>query len=172
MTVLLNTTPPEIRGLRGFAWDYKLEPMNATLKAWIISAPWAHPAWHSYEIAVYHLRPDPKFPETKLFDPRATHEVVVFALDPSHPIVVGEAPHILTPANYAEQFHADSDAEAVAYVTKTVQDICDGNFSPDTDFAAAWRIRFPFQNPGRAARREMAEGKITGDGSSRGNSVQ
>jgi hypothetical protein len=144
---------PDLVGLHGKAWVYRLAPKtideSATLKMWIVSAPWAHPAWHSYAIGVIHLRTIVGVAPAKRYHSDATHEVMVAALDPEKPIELDKQVAFLTPMNYMEQFKAESDEAALKHVEQAVQDICDGKLSPDTDFKLDWLARFPYQNPGR-----------------------
>lgn len=158
---------PEIVGPHGRAWDWpdRQDP-TAVLKAWIVHAPWAHPAWHTYFVSVVHLRPVEMLPKPLRYDESATHEVGVLALDPKHEVKPGEPYHILTPPNYMEQFTATDDAAAIAHARRAVVDICNGQLSPDTYFQADWLRRFPFQNPGRRALKVVAK-EIMGDGMSR-----
>lgn len=119
---------------------------NSGLRVWIVEAPWAHLAWHSYFISLVHLRDNPNQtrPPMRKF-PEATHEVMVWVLDPRvprEPIVEGKArAAFLTPQNFIAQFVA-TDEEALRRVDAVVTDICAGTFSPDTDFRPLWIKRF------------------------------
>lgn len=179
MSTDITTTTPELVGRHAMAWDYVIPgKMNATIKAWVVRAPMAHPAWHSYMIGVCHLRPMEGFAKPVLYDPRATHEIFVYALNPNQVMNVGEDLAYLSPANYAEQWTAESDEAAVKQAESVIREICDGKLSPDTDYQAAWLARFPFQNPGRARKmmdaeaEAVASGKLSGsDGQTRSRSV-
>lgn len=144
---------PDIKDEHGCAWEFFLartKPgQDACLKNWIVRADWAHPVWHSYLISVIHLRPIEGAQGVSLYDPRATHEVAVLALDPDKPVQNFEPPCVLSPPNYMEQFAAASDEDAIAKVEEAVREICRGRLSPDTDYWKTWRERFPFMNPGR-----------------------
>lgn len=120
-------------------------PFGAT---WVVTAAWAHPVWHSYIITLYDLTtvlPAPH-PPAKLHAEGVTHEVGVWALDPSKPVptvlnVDGTSDHPvkpLTPANHLYQFTAESDEAAEARIAELVKDIERGRLSPDTDFTSAW----------------------------------
>lgn len=149
----IHAGAPDIQGPKGDAWVYKLKPINAAqtacLKQWIVCAPWAHIAWHSYHICVVHLREIEGATKPLLYDPRATHEVMVTALDPTYPVIQGQNCHLLMPPNYMEQFRAGSDAEAVKKVEETIKEIVDGELNPDSDFRMSWKVRYPYSNPGR-----------------------
>lgn len=115
---------------------------DACIMHWIIEAPWAHPAWHSYSLVVIHLRPM-LGNEVKLFLPMATHELWLFALDPEkdrNPLInTGITDnHWLAPINFAAQFTEISDELAKERVQAVVQRIVDRKLSPDTDFRADW----------------------------------
>ena len=149
--------PPVIAGPHGRAWTCDLAEGrrimairpedDATLIDWVIEAPWAHPVWHSYSLVLVHLRPMPDGRETKFHLPCASHEMWLYALDARRDrrpliatgIVEG---HWLQPGNFAAQFIEANDADALARVARTVQDICDGVLSPDTDFMREWIARF------------------------------
>jgi hypothetical protein len=151
-----NEIEPVLRGDHGRAWlcdtsvglvKMNLKPeQDATICHWVVEAPAAHPAWHSYSLHCQHLRPMPGH-EIKFYLDGATHEMVVFALNPRLPrrgmiedgIVAGRW---LTPPNFAVQFIESNDDDACERVKKAVQEILDGKLSPDTDYRAVWAARF------------------------------
>lgn len=116
---------------------------DGTLAHWVIEAPGYHPAWHSYSIVLLHLRPLARPKKTLLYTPYVTHEIWVYAMNPDadrnqlvgNGLVEG---HWLMPMNYAGQFVEVSDELAKERVRKTVQGICEGELSPDTDYRAVW----------------------------------
>lgn len=109
--------------------------------SWIVFAPWAHPVWHSYVVLLYDLTTEiPDQPAPVLYLDGATHELMVFALDPSHP---AEPPvHTLAPANHGYQFRADSNEAARDRVVALLEMIAAGTLSPDTDYRLSWDARF------------------------------
>jgi hypothetical protein len=119
--------------------------------AWLIEAPWAHMAWHSYLINLVHMRPIETGPIAEkskdliVYLPGATHELWVQALDPGHPrqpmLETGRW-HVLSPCNFTAQFIAETDQRAIDRVERAVQLICDGRLSPDTDYLRAWIALF------------------------------
>lgn len=119
---------------------------HAGLAAWIVEADWAHPWWHSYWVALVHLRPceGVQAPVVQLVG--ATHEVMVYALDPMRTPSLGDVPALLLPANFVGQWVEASDAEAVAKVEGHVAEILRGELSPDTDHRRAWVERFSGSN--------------------------
>lgn len=129
------------------------EPGKAFGAAWLLTAPWAHPFWSQYEIALYDLTTKIEgMGDPILYLEGATHEVAVHALDPNHPVDrlprkdsegswLG-ALHRLTPANHAYQFRAESDEAATARIQGVVDAINAGTVSPDTDFIQQWDALF------------------------------
>lgn len=148
----LSLTPTRI-GLHGRAWLMDLAAMRAhygkvgaEVRGWIVEAAWAHPMWHSYMVMAVHLRQAEGFPPAVIHLPGATHEVMVYALDPQHTATVDRTPRFLLPANFHGQWIAASDDEAGAKVDACVDEILDGTLSPDTDFRRDWIARFSASN--------------------------
>ncbi|EUB97245.1 hypothetical protein PMI07_000821 [Rhizobium sp. CF080] len=110
-------------------------------KTWIVEAAWAHPLWDCYVVFLYDLTTDlPGQQAPTLYKEGMTHELLVFALDPAHPV---EPPvHRLEPANHGYQFKAESDEAAESRVVELLEAISAGTLSPDTDFRAMWDSRF------------------------------
>lgn len=147
---------PDLTGARGSAWRSDVEgmarrrpagpPKELTVAAWIATAPYAHPLWHSYAIGCISLRHVDGWPAAQIMLPGATHEIFVIALDPDHPVPLNDAPRHLTPLNFAGQFVAESDAAAAERVERAVQDVIDGRLNPDTDYIRHWMYRFSDSN--------------------------
>jgi hypothetical protein len=146
-----------VEGPHGRAWIADQETQRKTLDCppekdgtvahYIIEAPWAHIAWHSYSLILLHLRPMPGFADPIIYMDGATHEIVLHALNPDHPrlpLIDGTAQEFpwLTPANFGAQFIEITDALALERVERAVQMICDGKLSPDTDFTSQWVALF------------------------------
>lgn len=152
------TAPPELTGKSGRAWLCNNEvgnaimgvspDQNACICHWVVEAAWAHPAWHSYTIFCQHLRPIKGYDTPVIVHLEgATHEMLVFALDPSKDreslIKTGIVEsRWLQPANFAAQIRSPSDEAANAVIRLAVQEILDGVLSPDTDFRSMWVERF------------------------------
>jgi hypothetical protein len=140
-----------IKGPYGQANEYDIPSIskkygpNATLVTYYVNVPWANALWTSYEVGVMHMRPVPGLPDPKISLSGATHEVFVFALKdgPFHPCRGGAR---LTSQNYGGQFVTTSDAEAVEFIEKAVQDCVNGDLSPDTDYTQHWIARFGSSN--------------------------
>jgi hypothetical protein len=152
------TVEPYLTGKLGKAWlcnlaagyvIMKIKPeQDACICHWVIEASWAHPAWHSYSIFCQHLRPIPGYDHPVIHHLKdATHEMLVFALDPRKDrdsmiktgIVEGRW---LQPANFAAQFIAINDDVARKKIGLAIMEIVDGKLSPDTDYRAMWIERF------------------------------
>jgi hypothetical protein len=114
---------------------------------WIITAPWAHPFWSQYALAVFDLT-TPMLGEVKFYMPEATHEMWLWALNPDHKVeripdlTKGESLHRLDPANFAYQFKAESNDAARERMQRLVDGIDRMELSPDTDFRPAWNWLF------------------------------
>ena len=147
---------PVVEGAKGKAWlcdelagirelGAKLED-HGGLQHWIVEAPWAHPAWHSYSVVLIHLRPMAR-KRTMIYLDGATHEIWVYAMNPDEDrgMLLANGivrKHWLHPINFAAQFIEVTDDLAQQRVRNAVQSICDGMLSPDTDHGAAWRALF------------------------------
>lgn len=151
------TLKPDIVGPHGRAWRVNFAEMlkrhgaemgqDASLGTWVIEAPWAHPVWHSYVMALVHLRPTEKGAAPKISLPGATHEFWLWAMDPDADrasVIRGEEEHLhfLTPMNFGAQLRSPGDEAAIKLMETTIQDIVDGKLSPDTDFFRMWVDRF------------------------------
>ncbi len=144
---------PTVTGSHGRAWRVDLalfrsmgtQAADAGIAQWVVEAPAAHPFWHSYFVSLIHLRPIPGTPDPLIYDARATHELVIMALDPDqprYPQMMGGGWRWLEPANFAAQLIEPSDATADAQVSAAVEAIVAGTLNPDTDALAQWRELF------------------------------
>ncbi|QIG66770.1 hypothetical protein EVB27_100 [Rhizobium phage RHph_TM16] len=131
-----------------YAWK-DTHPRSAEVfnVAWVIDAPWAHPIWSQYVLWLYDLTSDFEKPPT-IHLPGATHEFMLFALDPEHPVPRDQPPSEtkfkpLTPANYGYQFVADSNQAAEERIQELVDGIVAKKLSPDTDFRSLWDKLLP-----------------------------
>lgn len=116
---------------------------HASLGGWIVFAPWANMMWSYYVMMLLHLRDVPGMGPPKISNPEATHEIHLWALDPSKvPDLVNPMACRLSPANYVGQFVAPNDEEAVLRFDFTVQEIVHGYLNPDTDARQQWIDRF------------------------------
>lgn len=110
--------------------------------SWIISAPWAHPVWHQYGLYLYDLTSPHKDGPPTIHAPGATHEFLLYALDPAKPVPrnaeTAAGAQWLQPPNYGYQFKAESDLVARQRLQKVVDRIVAKEISPDTDFRQTW----------------------------------
>ncbi|RPH72758.1 MAG: hypothetical protein EHM78_02310 [Myxococcaceae bacterium] len=146
--------PPSESDLRGEAWLVPTDhvgywhihgrPFPASVALWLIECPWAHPIWHSYVLSLVHLRPAPDEQPIRFYIPGATHEFMIFALNPSkrRNEIFGGRVNRLDPGNFGAQMVCASDEEAAARIRDTVREIIRGDLSPDTDFTHQWVQRF------------------------------
>lgn len=127
-----------------YAWKQTFPDYPIFGAGWIIDAPWAHPIWSQYQLVLYDLTsPSAEHGEPKILLPGATHEFMLWALDPDKPIKRDTQPELgklvrLQPPNYAYQFKAESDAAAEARLQRLVDRIAAREVSPDTDFRSFW----------------------------------
>lgn len=135
-----------------YAWKIE-HPQHPTFSlTWIIDAPWAHPLWHQYFLVLYDLT-TPMQREPTIHLPGATHEMVLFALDPEHPIAKDSTPtpsevYRLSPPNYGYQFKAKSNNEAAERIQAVVDGIVARQINPDTDWRSFWNNGlFPDAHP-------------------------
>lgn len=135
---------PDFKGPCGSAWRVALPTQHerpdttATLAMWLLTIPAAHPAWHSYAMAVIHLRDIPGVRPAVKRIPDATHEVMLLALDPGKDLPDPDdgdnfRPALLLPPNLEEQMPALSDAQAVSLAESLARGFVDGMANPDTD---------------------------------------
>lgn len=122
------------------------EVQDATLGVWIVERSDAHPAWHSYAIALMHLRPMAGFDDPVIHRKGATHELMVMALDPTrrrdHAVAGKEFPAYLTPANFAAQLAEPTDEAAITQIEAAIDLILAGELNPDTDARRQWIALF------------------------------
>lgn len=157
--------PPTLFGAHGAAWEVDLpkaralagetEDSDSTVALWIVYAPWANAFWSYYLIGGIHLRRSNALSTPKIMLPGATHEVLVFALDPEAVPDTVDTYKIrkLTPANFVGQWRVavrpnpvDLDNGAAAKIRVTVEEILAGVLSPDSDYVHAWVKRFSASN--------------------------
>ncbi len=126
---------------------------NAT---WVLYAPNAHPAWSHYAFLLYDLTTDiPNKPKPIIYAEGATHEFLLFALDPAFDGLYprGEVSSLeffdslprtplLSPMNYGYQFYARHDDAAKRRICSLFKRCEIQELSPDTDFRDTWDDEF------------------------------
>lgn len=137
---------PAMVGKSAKAWALAIKPTlpahAATVAHWLIRSPHFHPAWDRWVVIVVHLRDMPGVkPASKQYQ-KATHELIIMALDPEQePFDPGTPPapiKFLTPPDVVVQFHVERDADANKMCDLAVRAICDGKASPDSDYRSYW----------------------------------
>lgn len=155
---LADKTEPVMKGKLGSAWLIDMQAVSrrrgiendpradVTLPCWIVRAPYAHPLWSHYVVMCIALRDVPGVPKATIHLEGATHEVMVFALDPDTRPALNDYPRMLQPINFTGQFIEADDLAAAARVQQAVQDVIDGTLNPDTDYRRHWVERFSGSN--------------------------
>lgn len=121
--------------------------------SWLITAPYAHPAWTQYQLAVVRLRDNvPGFTPPYRQFLGATHELLILACDPDHgpwtvatalqAIHAGRGIPWLRPVNLVLQFEARDD-EMRECASLSVRAIVNGHMLPEAplgreSFTAGW----------------------------------
>lgn len=144
--------PPTFTGRGGTAWRLRLAPLgdrarpdwDATVDAFILRVPEAHPFWDHWLVSLIHLRPIAGVKPATIRLTGATHELLIMALDPecALPGLDVDAsfhPRWLSPIDVVEQFQATDDAVAAQIFELAVRVIVDGQASPDQDWRAWWK---------------------------------
>lgn len=109
-----------------------------TVCRWLLNAPPYHPLWSQYQLVVVRLDSGvPGFPEPHLKFEGASHELIVVALDPEHPVTPDDLAQrdyrlrFLNPVNIAHQFTAtDDEMRELAYLAARA--VVDGVLNPET----------------------------------------
>lgn len=113
-----------------------------TVCSWLLTAPWAHPLWSQYNLAVVRLRDGiPGFAPPKRQFPGATHELLVVALNPEHGpqdvkrmqeyAAAGGGMPCLTPVNIAHQLEG-TDEEAAELAEFAAAAVAHAALCPET----------------------------------------
>ncbi|KKK65663.1 hypothetical protein LCGC14_2971880 [marine sediment metagenome] len=118
-------------------WQVDSKGHEFTVGYWLVFAPWAHLAWQYHAISLTHLRGLANGKPPNIVLPGATHELLIFALDPKHDIDPYNL-RTLEPISIAQQFISENDAKALSILEKCIQRIADGELSPDSDFRKVW----------------------------------
>lgn len=129
-----------------FVRDEENQPWSAI---WLVEARWAHPAWAHYLMAATDLTTDIGEPPLT-YKEGVTHEFLVYAINPDKELPKNAEAFetwvkdgtgwssVLTPANHAYQFTAESNEAAHARIAEYIDMVERAALSPDTDYARAW----------------------------------
>jgi hypothetical protein len=96
--------------------------------AWFLTCPGQSPAWSNFQLSAVHLRAEAGLPAPVVHVKNATHEVLLFALNPdANPVRDDvETWQPMRPLNLAEQIQVPSDQAAAALLELTAQAVVDG----------------------------------------------
>lgn len=133
-----------------YAWRETVErtETNAWGTLWGIDAPWAHPIWSQYALYLYDVTTPVGTAPPVIHLPRATHEFLLYALDPSvrleRDVPISRQRCVrLNPPNYGYQLRAADNDAARDRVQRIVDEIVAERLSPDTDWRSRWDAMMP-----------------------------
>ncbi len=119
---------------------------EATIARYILHCTWSHPFWSYYFISGVHLRPIPGVPPAHKQFPAASHEIMIYSLDPREPapdidkVETGETfPAIMTPPDLVHQVPGLTDKQFEYLLQDVVVTIVEGRAAPDVDFRSFWQ---------------------------------
>lgn len=117
---------------------------KATVAMWFLTCPGQSPLWEHYMMYMIHLRPIWGVAPAIVRVPRATHEVMLLALDPErHPSPTNnETWAWLRPINVQEQIQLPDDDAARALAEQAAEAIVNGILPAEPPLAGArepWR---------------------------------
>lgn len=127
--------------------DYVYAPATdktAMGAVWVVTAPWAHPFWSQYAFSLTDLTTPIGTPPV-IHLPGATHEFLLFAIDPDKPVKFwADRPKgcLLSPPNCGYQFIAENNDAALDRIQRCVDRVMHGELSPDTDYRFMWNELF------------------------------
>lgn len=130
-----------LTGKQWAAWRVERVAGGAGLGAWLLFCPGVHAAWSYWVLGLVHLRPVDGIPEARKSYPDAEYELHSMALapdfepDPDKP----DSLHIMTPLDFAHQFHGVTDEQAKHMLDRFVDLVLLGRIAPDSDYARRWR---------------------------------
>jgi hypothetical protein len=116
-------------GPAGSAYEIDIaDHSNATVASWFLDCPGQSPLWQHYVLSIIHLRAEEGLPEPVIHVPHATHEVWLYALDPTqHPSLKITSSRVpMTPFNFVDQVQLPDDEAAVVMIESAVQAITMG----------------------------------------------
>ena len=125
---------------RAWAIPLNQEQEHATLQAYLIDYPGAHPFWRWWLVLAIHLRPIGRLGPANIRVPGATHEFMIAAHNPVYPDPDPDLPnqfHHLLPIDLVHQTKA-TDEEAIEVVDLMVHAIIEGGESPNQDNRSWW----------------------------------
>jgi hypothetical protein len=143
------TVPPTASGPAGRFWRCTpFKDPKAVIAEWVLEAPGAHIAWHSYGLSLVTLADIGDGEEIINHLEGATHEFWLYALNPNfarEPAIDGRtSPYTLSlaPLNFAAQLVCAGDDVAKGLIEAALSECVHGRLSPDTDYRSLWAQRF------------------------------
>lgn len=142
---------PDRLGVAGKAWDLggpenqSTPDHSASLAAWAVNVPGAHPFWSWWLVHVIHLRDIPGVRPAHKHYPGAEYEIGIHAISPDeYPIDIEHGRRVgwslLTPADFCLQIDGINDQQAAKIGGLVISAIVDGRLSPDQDYRRHWTI--------------------------------
>lgn len=124
----------------------KWEPAwAATIDRYILHCTWSHPFWSYYFISGVHLRPIAGVPPAKKHFPSASHEIMIYSIDPKEPPDIDKCetgekfPAILQPPDLVHQVAGLTDKQFAYLLQDVIVTVVEGRAAPDVDFRAFWQ---------------------------------
>jgi hypothetical protein len=101
---------------------------KAGVASWFLDCPGQSPAWQHYHLGIVHLRQLYGVEQARVTVPGATHEVILFALDPDASPRADDVEtwRTLRPINLAEQIQLPSDEAAAQLLRRAAEDVMAG----------------------------------------------
>jgi hypothetical protein len=124
------------------------EAIESMVATWFFEDRASHPIWYQYAASVIHLRDILGMQSPVRYFPEATHELVIFALNPAYRLGPTSEFHefqkaLMSPVNICVQFRAYSDDAA----RERIEDLLKTAPSVDSDFRLWWRSRLNGATP-------------------------
>lgn len=137
---------PDIAGSAAALWlcgEDDPGKMRASLGAYLVCAPQAHPFWSWHVLSIIHLRETPELgPANRVDFPGATHEVLSVALSPDYD--AGLDPDdistwvMLRPEDVVHQVMLADDEQASELLGLAAKAVAEGMLIPDSDWQTTW----------------------------------
>lgn len=115
-----------------------------TVASWFLDCPGQSPAWQHYNLSIIHLRDIEGVKSAIVTVPHATHEVMLFALDPARNPVPTDTSSwsFLRPVNVCEQIQLPDDGAASELLYDCARAVVNGILPAEPPLAGAvepWR---------------------------------
>lgn len=135
---------PDFETKQTAGWELPIG--GATVGSWLLHVPRAHPVWDFYLLTGVHLRPAEGLPPPDKWEPGASHELLIAAINPDTDPRHTKPPFsLLQPFNYVAQVADASDADVYVLVRHMARAAVCGHASPDSDWRSWWDKFVGFQ---------------------------